>query len=300
MKEEVINILKQMVKEGQISQEAAEKYFPTIFKKKKINEERIRKCIIDTLKSYHHLISTGGITKEDMISWLEKQSKQNDNVESKFNEGDWVVTRNGKVNQVISVDEDGDGFTLDDGTYFSGSWKDNYHLWSIKDAKKGDILVTEDGRPFIFKDCSDIDHHDAPVAYCGIDCVYNLTISKNNQWWTSDKVCPATKRQQDLLFKKMKEVGYTFDFGKKEFDERQNPDWSEEDEKMVNDIIAVINTLRYNNMVIWLKTIKYRIGWKPSKEQMRALHDLNLTGNISYSGQAKVLIELYDNLVKLY
>lgn len=36
-------------------------------------DERIKKCIIDTLKGYHHLISTGGVTKEQMIAWLEKQ-----------------------------------------------------------------------------------------------------------------------------------------------------------------------------------------------------------------------------------
>ena len=35
--------------------------------------------------------------------------------------------------------------------------------------------------------------------------------------------------------------------------------WSEEDEKMVNDIIAAIDTLYYHGMVQWLKSIKQRI-----------------------------------------
>ena len=39
--------------------------------------------------------------------------------------------------------------------------------------------------------------------------------------------------------------------------------------------------------------------WKPSDEQMKALHDINLTGNISYAGQGQVLIELYNDLKKL-
>ena len=38
-------------------------------------DEMIKKCIIDTLKGYHHLISTGGVTKEQMIAWLEKQGQ---------------------------------------------------------------------------------------------------------------------------------------------------------------------------------------------------------------------------------
>ena len=39
-------------------------------------DEMIKKCIIDTLKGYHHLISTGGVTKEQMIAWLEKQAEK--------------------------------------------------------------------------------------------------------------------------------------------------------------------------------------------------------------------------------
>ena len=37
----------------------------------------------------------------------------------------------------------------------------------------------------------------------------------------------------------------------------------------------------------------------PSEKQMKALHDLNLTGNISYSGQGQELINLYNDLKKL-
>ena len=40
----------------------------------------------------------------------------------------------------------------------------------------------------------------------------------------------------------------------------QKSDWSEEDEKMVNDIIAAIDTLCYHGMFNWLKSLKQRIG----------------------------------------
>lgn len=39
--------------------------------------------------------------------------------------------------------------------------------------------------------------------------------------------------------------------------------WSEEDEKMVNDIIAAIDTLYYHGMVNWLKSLKDRVQPQP-------------------------------------
>ena len=40
----------------------------------------------------------------------------------------------------------------------------------------------------------------------------------------------------------------------------QKPAWSEDDEKMVKDIIAAIDSLYYHGMVKWLKSLKERIG----------------------------------------
>lgn len=59
--------------------EALQSIFPELAGSK---DERIKKCIIDTLKGYHHLISTGGVTKEDMIAWIEKQGKQRPEVDT--------------------------------------------------------------------------------------------------------------------------------------------------------------------------------------------------------------------------
>ena len=39
----------------------------------------------------------------------------------------------------------------------------------------------------------------------------------------------------------------------------QKPAWGEEDEKMVKDIIAAIDSLYYHGMVNWLKSLKERI-----------------------------------------
>lgn len=143
-------------------------------------------------------------------------------VEPKFKVGDWVVTNYGKVSQVVSVDNDGDGYTLDDGVYFSGSWCDMYHLWTIQDAKDGDVLVCYSevkdnpiGQAGIFKQyvgrlggCSN-----TFWAHTGIDWDGNIII---NGYMGSTNILPATKEQRNLLFKKMKEAGYEWDVDKKE------------------------------------------------------------------------------------
>ena len=88
-------------------------------------------------------------------------------------------------------------------------------------------------------------------------------------------------------------------------------EWSEEDEHRINLLEAlcedklfesVPNSTMYREMrltINWLNSLSPRKRWKPSDEQMHALHDLNLTGNISYAGQGQTLIELYNDLEKL-
>lgn len=51
---------------------------------------------------------------------------------------------------------------------------------------------------------------------------------------------------------------------------------------------------QFRTAIAWLEK-----QWKPTKEQMKALHDLNLTGNISYIGQGQCLLELYNKLKEL-
>ena len=86
-------------------------------------------------------------------------------------------------------------------------------------------------------------------------------------------------------------------------------EWSEEDERNLQGVIDEIEANKnqapdydittYDRFLSWLKSLKERYTWKPSEEQMRALHDMNLTGNISYVGQEQTLIELYNDLKKL-
>ena len=104
---------------------------------------------------------------------------------------------------------------------------DYFHLWTIKDAKEGDVLHSSGFHNdciFIFNGLDnwrfDEPNGDRAVAtgYC---C---LSVSADNMEFgiqgpdciEVDTVKPATKIQRDLLFQKMKEVGYEWDAEKKE------------------------------------------------------------------------------------
>ena len=258
--------------------EVAEFIFPEL---KESMDERIRKSLIGHLMECRNQCRSEVMIGEyaKWIAWLEKQGEQKpaDRVEPKFKIGDWVVTSYGKVNQVITVDEDGDGFTLDDDTYFSGSWKDGYHLWTIKDAKDGDVLTVEntvESMIFIYKTV--LASH--VVSYCKL---FNNKFEFFNDVRTccegNSKVHPVTKKQYDLFFQKMKEAGYEWDAEKKELKkiEQKSAGWSEEDENRLKVIKEELERFIMFNQygtplsiddIDWLKSLPERFNLQPKQE----------------------------------
>lgn len=131
----------------------------------------------------------------------------------KFNVGDWVfATNDGEGPWLITAITD-NYYTLQDTqeneTSVAQITIDNkYHLWSLKDAKPGDVLISEDDkRPFIFKKFLGY----APSAYCGIDTTDSIYISDEDRPWTRDTVRPATYEERQLLFNKLEEKNYKWD-----------------------------------------------------------------------------------------
>ena len=87
-----------------------------------------------------------------------------------------------------------------------------YRLWTIQDAKDGDVLDAN-GAPFIYKK----HNKDYVYFYCGVNLGgYFIEADRIDTWDNNNKVYPATKEQRDLLFKKMAEAGYEWDAEKKE------------------------------------------------------------------------------------
>ena len=68
-----IEVTKQLVKDGKISQEIAETIFPEL---KESEDERIRKEMLDFFKQFYDIKNIKSIDVEPWISWLEKQGNQ--------------------------------------------------------------------------------------------------------------------------------------------------------------------------------------------------------------------------------
>lgn len=223
----------------------------------------------------------------------EKVDNQNcvkpDKNEPEFHEGEWVVY-NHDICQIVKREEGCNKLVTVFGIEKELVNERNLstaHLWTIEDAKDGDVLICEDGYPFIY--ASNHIYSKYLTAYCGITNDGVFKNSDKTELWTNDNVVPATKEQRDLLFSKMKEAGYEWNASKKELKKIENapenykqqlmseitdlvedyisqkPTWSEEDEKKLSDIISILGSGEncfYNSPILidWLKSLKERIG----------------------------------------
>lgn len=130
----------------------------------------------------------------------------------KFKVGDWVIKDNGGRAWLITVitsdcyllqDLQGHGARAHHGAVDTCS-----HLWTLDDARPGDVLVCkDDNRPFIF---SGIYFDMAPTAYCGIDIMDFITIGSGGPW-THKPVRPATYKEKQQFFNRLEEEGYKWD-----------------------------------------------------------------------------------------
>ena len=225
-------------------------------------DERIKKALIRFHKS---TIDIDGIKGNEIVDWIEKQGEQkptvemksaeeslgidsetynkivdeciygeqkhDDKVEPKFEVGN-IIT-NGKI--ICKVDENENnkyhgwfGYNKDFSVHYSDIPDiENWHKWTIKDAKDGDVLATEDNCICIFDNT--VEEGKYPFAYCGLS-MYGFKVYDRTLPFTHDNVYPVTKEQRDLLFQKMKESRYEWDAEKKELRkiEQKPAEWKQE------------------------------------------------------------------------
>ena len=198
---------------------------------------------------------------------MEKQGEQKavkyDKVEPKFKVGDWV-TNSIETVQITGYDIDY-GYQVD----YKGNLQHRdtdiiekeYHLWTIQDAKDGDVLAAHECY-VIFKEIDGLNikcyctYHYLNQQAFYVDTLQNKTAFH-----------PATKEQRDQLEKAMADAGYKWNPDEKKSEEiEENPAWSEEDEKMLQSVLWHVSNSVSNgksqdircDLTEWLKSIKDR------------------------------------------
>ena len=252
-----------------------------------------------SIGGYHEHKNTKPATKEqrDLLFKKIKESghewdtekKELNKIESKFKVGDWVV-RGDVVAQILDVQEQyyvGIDTNGNDFTSSRFSSDDKIHLWTIQEAKDGDVLCDGIDTVIYKKNIYDMVRR-SMFVHCGIN-------NRTEYWFEVGGISPidylpATKEQRDILFTKMKEAGYEWDDEKKELRvidwgkhikyEPNSPSiteepWRYEDEENLNQLHKLIVKKAYEEYEIdtedetlwgkhaildnWLKSLKERI-----------------------------------------
>lgn len=185
----------------------------------------------------------------------------------KFKVGEWLQYRNAKPFLVENVTEQG---YVNGDSCLPFEWEDEIHLWTIQDAKCGDILVDDLGNICIYQEPS------TKLMYHSF-CYGNHKCFIDGEG--SHKIvgtCPATKEQCDLLFQKIKEAGYEWDAEKKELKKiEQKPIFDVEipfgtDSELVEKAITIPNgcyAIIEDNKVILRKGEK-KSSWSEEDEDI--------------------------------
>ena len=157
---------------------------------------------------------------EQKLKWSKEEDANK--VEPKFHKGDWIISK--YMHLVMQILNNDNGFykTVEiNGTvrHYSYDYIDcNFKLWTIQDAKDGDILVSHYDIPFIYNGNYNLNFLG---AYCGITTGGDFSVSTEKcQWSVNKNVHPATKEQRELLYKKMMESGWMLDSNEKNIIEK--------------------------------------------------------------------------------
>ncbi len=201
--------------------------------------EQIAEFILSKQKQHH----AAAFEIEECITWLEKQGDKEPQVyetedgeiitytesegykviEPKFKVGDWIINKFGVSYHIDSIDNK--YYQVSDGkgkyNYFTLSKQDEMHLWTIQDAKDGDVLsfyseykgnkMVQIGiiKKYVGKHsgCSN-----TFKIYVGVNWDNNLQMGK---YMGCTDIHPATKEQRDTLMKAINDAGYEWDAKKK-------------------------------------------------------------------------------------
>ena len=206
--------------------------------------------------------------KEAGYEW-DSEKKELKKIEPKFKVRDWIVDYVGNYWRVVKVRPNYYELDGDDGVKTRPTRKyvdEKYHLWTIEDAKDGDVLdyVTDEEDLWIMIYRSLYEPYEGHVHYHALLVNDNFS-DKGTCCICIDNLKPATKEQRDLLFQKMKEAGYEWDADKKELKKIEVASKENGDERMLREIKRYIKeqgdkptglpngTVPVSDMITWLE-----------------------------------------------
>ena len=175
--------------------------------------------------TYTHEVETGN----GYIKALVTEEIPIDKVEPKFKVGNWYQCTKDFFGKGVTFDKNTAYYCAKEGCLqdeygchiaIVKDLYDNFKLWTIQDAKDGDVLV-----------CKGYVKNSNRIKYERI-CLFNnldnafFTLTKTSNYVEEydinvnidypDNTVPATKEQKEILFMTMKEAGYEWDAEKKE------------------------------------------------------------------------------------
>ena len=161
----------------------------------------------------------------ECVQSIEEQGEKKpvDKVEPKFKAGNWYQCTKNFFGKGVTFDKNTAYYCAKEGCLqdeygchiaIVKDLYDNFKLWTIKDAKDGDILACRNGWTCIFKRLND----NVFSSHCFMDSA-GWFCETGGQAHVLDNIInchPATKEQRELLFTKLKESGHEWDADKKE------------------------------------------------------------------------------------
>lgn len=170
--------------------------------------------IIKQKKGEKQILANSCKTCKEEQRERKENCNEEDKPEPKFKVGDWI-TNKGHSYLIASIDYEQGRYLFEIGGYtheqlnweYIYSADEKYHLWTIADAKPGDVLISQYNKPFIYNG----NHNHSHIGfYCGISVEDRINVSSIRCccWTENVNIHPATKVQRELLFRKMRENGY--------------------------------------------------------------------------------------------
>lgn len=216
-------------------------------------------------------------------------------VEPNFHEGDWVV-RGDTIARIVDIQEQYYvGFDINGKDFVSSRFlnSNKIHLWTINDAKDGDVVqlgtVTAIFKKYIGRE--------KYICYCSFckDGGFEIPI-ENGEYniYSCYNATPATKEQRDLLFQKIKEVGYKWNTETNTFEKLVEPKF---DPKTLKPFDKVLIRDKYS--YTWVCGLFSHISDANVKYKYRCVGYCNKY-YIPYNDETKHLVGTTDEAPKYY